>query len=118
MTAGLALGMPRLMLGAGPRPVGPNDAVNVAVIGLGSTTAVGGVGGRGHQLIGRLREIPGVKIVALCDAARAHLDRELESVLRVCEVNDCILEGFRLLAAHTLQCKSKTSVSQVYYCQG
>jgi len=26
--------------------------------------AVGGVGGRGHQLIGRLREIPGVKIVA------------------------------------------------------
>ena len=35
---------------AGPRSVGPNDAVNVAVIGLGSTTAVGGVGGRGHQL--------------------------------------------------------------------
>ncbi len=76
MTAGLALGMPRLMLGAGPRSGGPNDAVNVAVIGLGSTTAVGGVGGRGHQLIGRLREIPGVKIVALCDADQAHLDRE------------------------------------------
>ena len=79
MTAGLALGMPRLMLGAGPRPGGPNDAVNVAVIGLGSTTAVGGVGGRGHQLIGRLRETPGVKIVALCDADQAHLDRELEA---------------------------------------
>jgi hypothetical protein len=40
MTAGLALGMPRLMLGAGARSGGPNDAVNVAVIGLGSTTAV------------------------------------------------------------------------------
>ena len=79
MTAGLALGMPRLMLGAGPRSGGPNDAVNVAVIGLGSTTAVGGVGGRGHQLIGRLREIPGVKIVALCDADQAHLDREVEA---------------------------------------
>jgi predicted dehydrogenase len=79
MTAGLALGMPRLMLGAGPRSGGPNDTVNVAVIGLGSTTAVGGVGGRGHQLIGRLRETPGVKIVALCDADRAHLDRELEA---------------------------------------
>jgi predicted dehydrogenase len=79
MAAGLALGMPRPMLGAGPRPGGPNDAVNVAVIGLGSTTAVGGVGGRGHQLIGRLREIPGVKIVALCDTDRAHLDRELEA---------------------------------------
>ena len=79
MTAGLTLGMPRLMLGAGRRGGGPNDAVNVAVIGLGSTTAVGGVGGRGHQLIGRLREIPGVKIVALCDADQAHLDREVEA---------------------------------------
>jgi predicted dehydrogenase len=75
MTTGLALGMP----GTGLRSVGPNDAVNIAVIGLGSTTAVGGVGGRGHQLIGRLRETPGVKIVALCDADRSHLDRELEA---------------------------------------
>jgi predicted dehydrogenase len=79
MTAGLSLAMPRLLLGAGPRTVGPNDAVNVAVIGLGSTTAVGGVGGRGHQLIGRLREIPGARIVALCDADQAHLDREVEA---------------------------------------
>jgi predicted dehydrogenase len=79
ITAGLALGLPRLTLGAGPQSVGPNDAVNIAVIGLGSTTAVGGVGGRGHQLIGRLREVPGVKIVALCDADQAHLDRELQA---------------------------------------
>ena len=61
-------------------PVGrPNETVNVAVIGLGSTTAIGGVGGRGHQLIGRLREIPSVKIAALCDADQAHLDREVEA---------------------------------------
>jgi predicted dehydrogenase len=79
MAAGLTLGMPRLMLGAGAQSGSPNDAVNVAVIGLGSTTAVGGVGGRGHQLIGRLREIAGARIVALCDADRAHLDRELEA---------------------------------------
>src|SRR3954447_10419906 len=79
ITAGLTLGMPRLMRGAGPQSGGPNDAVNVAVIGLGSTTAVGGVGGRGHQLIGRLREISGVKIVALCDADQAHLDREVQA---------------------------------------
>ena len=79
MTAGLAMGMPRLMLGAAARSGSPNEAVNVAVIGMGSTTAVGGVGGRGHQLIGRLREIPGVKIVALCDADQAHLDREVEA---------------------------------------
>ena len=79
MAAGLALGMPRLMLGAGPRSGGPNEAVRVGVIGLGATTAVGGVGGRGHQLIGRLREISGVRIVALCDADRAHLDREVRA---------------------------------------
>ncbi len=77
ITAGMALGMPRLMLGGEPGSGSPNDAVNLAVIGLGSTTAVGGVGGRGHQLIGRLREIPGVKIVGLCDADQSHLDREL-----------------------------------------
>jgi predicted dehydrogenase len=79
LTAGLVLPAPRLMLGAEPRSGGPNDAVHVAVIGLGSTTAVGGVGGRGHQLIDRLRETAGVKIVALCDADRSHLDREVEA---------------------------------------
>jgi predicted dehydrogenase len=82
MAAGLAMGMPRPMLGAGARSVGPNDAVNLAIIGLGSTTAVGGVGGRGHQLIERIRETPGARIVALCDADQAHLDRELEDARR------------------------------------
>src|SRR5258706_3159198 len=80
MTAGLALGMPRVLIGAegSSRSPGPNDTVRVAVIGLGSTTAVGGVGGRGHQLIPRLREVPGVRIVALCDVDQAHLDRETQ----------------------------------------
>ena len=49
-----------------------------AVIGLGSTTAVGGVGGRGRQLIARLREVPGVRIVALCDVDQAILDHEVQ----------------------------------------
>src|SRR5438034_10233789 len=80
MTAGLALGMPRIVLGAegSSRPPGPNDTVRVAVIGLGSTTTLGGVGGRGHQLIPRVREVPGAKIVALCDVDQAHLDREAQ----------------------------------------
>jgi predicted dehydrogenase len=77
MAAGLGPVMPRVMRGAGLRAGGPSNTVNVAVIGLGSTTAAGGVGGRGHQLIGRLRELSGVNIVALCDADQAHLDREL-----------------------------------------
>src|SRR5437016_655633 len=80
LTAGLALGMPRIVIGAdgSSRSPGPNDTVRVAVIGLGSTTAVGGVGGRGHQLIPRVREVPGAKIVALCDVDQAHLDREAQ----------------------------------------
>ncbi len=77
----MALGLGKIVIGAEgrPRSVGPNDTVQVAVIGMGSTTAVGGVGGRGHQLIQRLREIPGVRIAALCDADRAFLEREAQS---------------------------------------
>ena len=80
ITAGLALGMPRIVIGAegSSRSPGSNDTVRVAVIGLGSTTAAGGVGGRGHQLIPRIREVPGAKIVALCDVDQAHLDREAQ----------------------------------------
>ena len=52
--------------------------IRVAVVGMGATTAVGGVGGRGHQLIPRLREVPGVRIVALCDVDRSFLDREVQ----------------------------------------
>jgi len=80
MTAGLALGWPAIGLGA-ERTIttrGPNDAIRLAVVGLGATTAVGGVGGRGHQLIPRLREVPGVRIVALCDVDQAFLDREAQ----------------------------------------
>jgi len=80
MAGGLALGMPRIMIG-GERASyarSPNETVRVAVVGLGSTTAVGGVGGRGHQLIPRLREVPGVSIAALCDVDQAHLDREVQ----------------------------------------
>ena len=57
---------------------GPNDTVRLAVVGLGDTKAVGGVGGRGHQLIPRLREVPGAKIVALCDVDQTFLDREVQ----------------------------------------
>src|SRR4030095_6673657 len=80
MTAGLALGMPRIVLGAegSSRSPGPNDTVRVAMIGRGSTTAAGGVGGRGHQLIPRVREVPGARIVALCDVDQTHLDREAQ----------------------------------------
>jgi predicted dehydrogenase len=78
--AGLALGMPPIIRAQqSPHSQGPNETIRVAMLGLGDTTAVGGVGGRGHQLIPRLREIPGAKIVALCDVDQAHLDREVHA---------------------------------------
>ena len=46
MLGGLAWGMPAIVRGGSP-----NDTVRVAIIGMGDTKAVGGVGGRGHQLI-------------------------------------------------------------------
>src|SRR4051812_14625190 len=80
MAAGVALGMPRIVTAAqGSSKIrGPSDTVRVAVIGMGDTKAIGGVGGRGHQLIPRLREVPGVKITALCDIDPNFLDREAQ----------------------------------------
>src|ERR1044072_8987579 len=80
LTAGLAVGLHRIVIAAedSSRASSPNDTVRVAVLGLGSTTAVGGVGGRGHQLIPRVREVPGARIVALCDVDQAHLHREAQ----------------------------------------
>ena len=78
--AGLALGIPSIIRAEqSTHSVGPNETIRLAMVGLGDTTAVGGVGGRGHQLIPRLREIPGAKIVALCDVDQAHLDREVHA---------------------------------------
>lgn len=76
MAPGLALGLPRLVLGAVSSS--PNDEVRLAVVGLGDTKAVGGVGGRGHQLIGSLRKIPNAKIAALCDVDQTFLEREVQ----------------------------------------
>jgi predicted dehydrogenase len=78
MAAGFALGLPGAgIAGEGQaKPIGSNDAIRLAVVGLGGTTTPGGVGGRGHQLIARLREIPSVRIAALCDVDQAFLDRE------------------------------------------
>ncbi len=79
IAAGLAPAFPGLITRAAGRSGGPNETVRVAVIGMGSTTAVGGVGGRGHQLIGRLRQVDGARIVALCDVDPSHLDREVKT---------------------------------------
>ena len=78
MAAGLSLGLPRIVVARddAPKPAPPSETVRIAVIGMGATKAIGGVGGRGHQLIPRIREVPGAKIVALCDVNSTFLERE------------------------------------------
>jgi predicted dehydrogenase len=78
---GLTLSMPRLVLGAdaNAKAAGPNSEVRVAVVGMGGIDVVGGVGGRGRKLIAWLREVPGVKIVALCDVDKDILDQEVQA---------------------------------------
>jgi len=55
-----------------------NKAIRIAVVGLGGIDVVGGVGGRGRQLIETLRKIPDVRIAALCDVDGAVLDHSVQ----------------------------------------
>ena len=68
MVAGLGMAARRTAFAAtASRTIGANDAMRVAVIGMGGTETIGGVGGRGHQLIASLLQVPDVRIAALCD---------------------------------------------------
>lgn len=64
-----------LRFSAWSRAAGANDDVRLAVVGIGSKVKIGG---KGKQDIRAFRKIPGVRIVALCDVDRAHLDPEVE----------------------------------------
>lgn len=65
--------------------------VRLAIVGLGGLDIPGSVGGRGRQLLNRLRELPGAKIVALCDVDQTVLDYS---------VQDCKKRG-ETVAAYT-----------------
>ena len=72
--------LPGLLL-VGPRGLkaaGPNGQVRMGIVGLGGIDVAGSVGGRGRQLISRLRAVPAAKVVALCDVDQAILDREVQ----------------------------------------
>lgn len=76
-SAGLAVARTTLAASAA-RTLGANDAVRVAVVGMGGTDTVGGVGGRGHQLIASLLQVQDVRITALCDVDESFLRREAQ----------------------------------------
>jgi predicted dehydrogenase len=70
----LALGLPGIRLAAAA--AGANNDVRIAVVGIGSADAKGGVGGRGRQLISALARVRGARIVALCDIDQRILNRQ------------------------------------------
>ena len=74
----LTLGLPGIGWAATPsfRPAKANDDVRLAVVGIGSAEAKGGVGGRGRQLIDALQKVQGARIVALCDVDERILARQ------------------------------------------
>jgi predicted dehydrogenase len=76
ITAGAAAGLGQIgTAGQGlAKQAGPNNAIRIAVVGLGGLNVIGGVGGRGRQLIATLRKTPDARIVALCDVDQAVLD--------------------------------------------
>ncbi|MEI7728987.1 MAG: Gfo/Idh/MocA family oxidoreductase [Verrucomicrobiota bacterium] len=78
--AGAMLGLPGLAMGVETtvKAVGANSQVRVAVVGLGGIDVVGGVGGRGRQLIGLLQKVPAAKIVALCDVDKTVLEHGVQ----------------------------------------
>ena len=57
------------------RAAGANQDIRLGVIGVGSTVKIGGMG---KKQIRAFRQIPGVRVVAICDPDRAHLDAEAE----------------------------------------
>jgi predicted dehydrogenase len=65
MKSSAAIGAGLIMAGSTSRVLGANDDVRVAVIGVGSQ-------GGGHMRY--FSSIPGVRLVAICDADRAHVE--------------------------------------------
>ena len=76
--AGLAVAAPRWLRGADRSGDGPNDEVRIAILGLGGINVVGGVGGRGRQLIDALRKVRGVAVAAICDVDKEVLDHGVQ----------------------------------------
>jgi len=68
------------------RVLGANDAIRVAIVGLGGDRTRHKVsksftvrGGKGSHMIQAFKEIDGVRVVALCDADKANLERDVKN---------------------------------------
>ncbi|MHC4691817.1 MAG: Gfo/Idh/MocA family oxidoreductase [Planctomycetota bacterium] len=73
---------------------GANNNIRIAMVGVGSNVKVGGIG---KIMMDRIRKIPGVRIVALCDPERAHLYPEVQKFKNRKEKCDAYVDIRKLL---------------------
>ena len=76
------------------RVLGANAAIRLGVVGIGSSVKIGG---KGKQDIRDFRKIPDVRVVALCDVDRAHLDPQVEQFRKWNEKVEAYTDVRRLL---------------------
>jgi len=84
----LAAGVTMTLLSPYSRVRGANDDIRIAVVG---------VGGQGSNHIDYFRKLPGVRVVALCDADKDHLDKNVEGFTKRNEKVDGFLDVRKLL---------------------
>src|SRR5512143_1751365 len=65
ITSSMAVGAGLAMAGPASRVLGANNDIRLAIVG---------VGGQGGGHMGYFSKIPGVRLVAICDADKTHLD--------------------------------------------
>jgi len=84
----LAAGVTMTLLSPYSRVRGANDDIRIAVVG---------VGGQGSNHIDYFRKLPGVRVVALCDADKDHLNKRVEDFKKRNETVDGYIDVRKLL---------------------
>jgi len=111
--------------------VGANDAIRVAIIGLGGTRvrhkddgkSLSEQGGKGSHMIPEFRDTPGVRVVALCDPDRDHLERDIRQFEGSKEKVDTYVDVRKLLerkdidAVYIATCNHWHALITVWACQ-
>jgi predicted dehydrogenase len=88
------------------RALGANNDIRLAVVGIGSKVKIGG---KGKADIRDFRKIPGVRIVALCDCDRAHLEPEVAEFKKRNETVTAYTDVRRLLESKEIDAISITT---------
>lgn len=81
--SGVPLWYAREMLADEPKtakPVGANDRIVMAAIGLGSPQS------RGRAILGEASRQPGAQYIAICDVDKSHRERAVEDVKKVAKI--------------------------------